>query len=142
MKKLLLPVLSVLCWSALCDAAYDVEAIRADAKFFTEASCSQLKAGVSAQDLAGLQSDLLKTVAAALLEGTGSFISIFQRSGKRLRKGATEVTEEHREERNGEGEKVRRRGLLRFVPSGLPDFLPSCLLSSVTSVSSVATTAV
>ncbi len=65
-----LPLLLVLCWSAVGDAAYDVEAIRADAKFFTEASCSQLKAGVSAQDLAGFKSDLLKSVAAAMLEGT------------------------------------------------------------------------
>ncbi len=70
MKRLSLPVLLVLCWSALCGAAYDVEAIRADAKFFTEASCSRLKPGVSTQDLAGFKSDLLKTVAAGMLEGT------------------------------------------------------------------------
>lgn len=70
MKRLSLPTLLVLCWSAVCGAAYDVEAIRADAKFFTEARCSQLKAGVSAQDLASFKSDLLKSVAAALLEGT------------------------------------------------------------------------
>jgi len=70
MKRLSLPVLLVLSWSALCDAAYDVEALSADRKFFTEASCSQLRAGVSAQDLAGFKSNLLKTVAATLLEGT------------------------------------------------------------------------
>jgi len=70
MKRLSLPVLLILCWSAAGDAAYDVEAIRADRKFFTEASCSRLKADVSAQDLAGFKSDVLRTVAAGLLEGT------------------------------------------------------------------------
>ncbi len=70
MKRLGLPVLLVLGWSALCGAAYDVEAIKADGKFFTEASCSQLEAGVSAQDLTSFKSDLLRSVAAAMLEGT------------------------------------------------------------------------
>jgi hypothetical protein len=51
-------------------AAHDIEALRADRKFFTDASCSQLRSGVSSQDLAGFKSDLLKTMAAAMLEGT------------------------------------------------------------------------
>ncbi|MBM4026609.1 MAG: peptidase M60, partial [Planctomycetes bacterium] len=70
MMRLGLAVLLVLCGSALCHAAYEVEAIEADGQFFTETSCSRLKAGVSARDLAGFRSDLLKSVAAALLEGT------------------------------------------------------------------------
>ena len=70
MKRLRLPVLLLLCWSAVCAAAYDVEALRADRKFFLDASCSQLKPGVLSKDLADFKSDLLKTVAAAMLEGT------------------------------------------------------------------------
>jgi len=51
-------------------ADYNVEAIRADMAFFTDASCSQLKASVQAKDLDGFQSDLLRTVAAGLLDRT------------------------------------------------------------------------
>jgi hypothetical protein len=51
-------------------AGYDLEALRNDMKFFTDASCSQLKAGVRPEDAAGFKSALLKSVATALLEGT------------------------------------------------------------------------
>jgi hypothetical protein len=70
MKGLRLSVLLLLCLSGAGSAAYDLDALRADSEFFTDASCRQLKRGVSAQDLAGFQSDLLRTVAAGLLEGT------------------------------------------------------------------------
>ncbi len=70
MKRVRLSILLFLCLSAADGAAYDVEALRADRKFFTDASCSQLKPDVSSQDLAGFKSDLLKTVAAGMLEGT------------------------------------------------------------------------
>ena len=48
----------------------DVEALRADMKFFTDPSCSQLKTSVRLTDLAAFKSDLLKTVAAGMLDGT------------------------------------------------------------------------
>jgi hypothetical protein len=58
-----------------------------------------------------------------------------QQPGKRLRKEATEITEEHREK------KVRREeGAEAFFLSYFPSLFPS--ICSVTSVSSVATTAV
>ncbi len=39
-------------------------------KFFTDGSCSELKTEVNMQDLASFKSDLLKTVAVGLLDGT------------------------------------------------------------------------
>ena len=38
--------------------------------FFSDASCSQLKADVQSRDLARFQSDLLRSVAADMLNGT------------------------------------------------------------------------
>ena len=51
-------------------AANDVGALNADTQFFTDASCSRLREGVGAADLAGFKSGLLKTVAAGMLDGT------------------------------------------------------------------------
>jgi type 1 glutamine amidotransferase len=45
------------------------DAIVADMQFFTDSSCSQLKPGIKAKDLADFKSDLLKSVAAKLLNG-------------------------------------------------------------------------
>ncbi len=70
MKRLSLPALLVLWLSATGGAAYDLEALRADRQFFTDASCSHLRPGVSPKDLADLKSDLLKVAAAGMLEGT------------------------------------------------------------------------
>jgi len=44
-----------------------IEALRADTKFFTDASCRQLKRGVKSRDLAAFQSDVLRTVATGML---------------------------------------------------------------------------
>ena len=48
----------------------DLEGLRADMKFFTDPSCSQLKTNVRLTDLPAFKSDLLKTVAAGMLDGT------------------------------------------------------------------------
>ncbi len=69
-KKLILPILLLPCLSAVGGAANDIAALSADLQFFTDASCSQLKTSVRAEELAGFQSDLLKAVAAGMLEGT------------------------------------------------------------------------
>ena len=60
----------LVCLPLACAAAYDVEALKADMRFFTDASCSELKAGMKSQDLAGFRSGLLKTVAAGMLDAT------------------------------------------------------------------------
>jgi len=44
-------------------------ALRADARFFTDASCSRLRRGVRSRDLADFQSPLLRQVAADMLAG-------------------------------------------------------------------------
>jgi len=69
MKRVIFLVSLPLFFCALCPAANDVESLSADMKFFTDPSCSQLKAGVRAEDLAGFKSDLLKTVAGQMLDG-------------------------------------------------------------------------
>jgi hypothetical protein len=58
MKRLRLPVLLLLCLSGAGGVAYDLDALRADSEFFTDASCCQLKPGVSSNDLASFHSDL------------------------------------------------------------------------------------
>jgi len=68
-KAILLLLLSL--WSLNpCDAAYDIESIQADMAFFTDASCGQLKPGVQSKDLDRFKSDLLKMVAAQMLDGS------------------------------------------------------------------------
>lgn len=58
-------------WSVnASDAADEVESLRADMAFFTDASCSQLKPDVQSKDVDRFKSDLLKQVAAQMLEGT------------------------------------------------------------------------
>ena len=51
---------SLTAWSA----TNSTEAVRADLRFFTEPSCSELRQGVGRNDLAGFKSELLRTVAA------------------------------------------------------------------------------
>ncbi|UCG47017.1 MAG: M60 family metallopeptidase [Phycisphaerales bacterium] len=51
-------------------APNDLDALKADMAFFTEPSCSQLKTAVKLKDLDHFKSDLLKTVAARMLNGT------------------------------------------------------------------------
>ena len=60
----------LLCMQLAGGAVTDVEALKADSKFFTDGSCSELKTGVKQHDLAGFKCGLLKTVAAGLLDGT------------------------------------------------------------------------
>ena len=70
MKTFILSV-SFLLWSltAFGDAA-DIEALKADMAFFTDASCSQVKTNVQSEDLDGFKSELLQTVAAGMLDET------------------------------------------------------------------------
>jgi hypothetical protein len=70
MKKLVLSLLLSLCSLHVCDAANDIEALQADITFFADASCRQLKTNVKLKDLERFQSDLLKAVAAEMLDGT------------------------------------------------------------------------
>jgi hypothetical protein len=70
MKRLILSISLLSCLSATCYAANDVESLSADMQFFADPSCSQLKADFSSTDLTGFKSELLKSVAAALLQGT------------------------------------------------------------------------
>ncbi len=70
MKKVILSV-SFLLWSLTAfGAATDIEALKADMTFFTDASCSQLKASVQSKDLEGFKSELLSAVAAGMLGET------------------------------------------------------------------------
>jgi len=52
------------------NAPRDPQSLKADMRFFTDSSCSQLAPNVQSKDLASFKSDLLKTVAAALLNNT------------------------------------------------------------------------
>ena len=70
MKKFVFSLLLSLCSLHVCDAANDIEALQADITFFADASCRQLKTNVKLKDLERFQSDLLKTVAAEMLDGT------------------------------------------------------------------------
>jgi len=70
MKRFIVSVSLLLCWLIPCDAANDIEAVKADMTFFTDSSCRQLKMGMKLKDLDGFKSDLLKTVASGILSGT------------------------------------------------------------------------
>jgi len=60
----------LLCLPLASGAVCDVEALRADMRFFSDGSCSHLKTDVKPQDLASFRSGLLRTVAAGLLDAT------------------------------------------------------------------------
>lgn len=68
MRALLIPLL--LGSLAAAGAQVNTNALQSDLAFFTDGSARQLKAGVHTNDLAAFKSDLLKTVAAGLLQGT------------------------------------------------------------------------
>jgi hypothetical protein len=68
--QFLLSVLLALCSLTTVNASDDLEALKADMKFFTDPSCSELRAGVKSPDLGGFKSDLLKRVATELLNKT------------------------------------------------------------------------
>lgn len=70
MNKFTLSILLSLCWLIPCQAASDIKDLKADMKFFTDASCRQLKTTVQLKDLDGFKSDLLKTVASGMLNAT------------------------------------------------------------------------
>lgn len=56
--------------AAVAHATHDVDALNADAAFFTDPSCRALKPGVGAADLDSFKSELLKAVATAMMGGT------------------------------------------------------------------------
>lgn len=58
----------LLAFAIVCNAAFEPESLNSDMSFFSDASCSRLKTGVVPKDLEGFKSDLLKTVAAGLLD--------------------------------------------------------------------------
>ncbi len=70
MKKVTLSVAFSLWLLVPCNAANDIKALKADMSFFTDISCRQLKTSVQLDDLEGFESELLKTVAAEMLNGT------------------------------------------------------------------------
>ena len=70
MKTFVLSVSFLLSSLTAFGAAADMDAIKADMAFFTDASCSTLKASVRLKGLDGFKSELLKTVAAGMLNGT------------------------------------------------------------------------
>ncbi len=70
MQRLILLISLLLCPLLARGAANDAEALKADMRFFTDGSCSELKTSVKSQNLAGFKSDLLKMVASGLLDGT------------------------------------------------------------------------
>ncbi|HRZ37951.1 MAG TPA: M60 family metallopeptidase [Candidatus Paceibacterota bacterium] len=53
-----------------CGGTNDVGAVRSDLAFFTDCAATQLRAGVSSNDLDSFKTELLRTVAAGLLSGT------------------------------------------------------------------------
>lgn len=58
---------SLINWAEIAAAADSAEALAADARFFTDPSCSQLKSTVRQKDLAGFRSESLKAAAVAML---------------------------------------------------------------------------
>jgi hypothetical protein len=70
MKRVVSVLLLSLCPLSASGAADDVASLQADMEFFVDAGCSQLKADVQLADLERFQSDLLRSVAAKMLQGT------------------------------------------------------------------------
>jgi len=69
-SRIAMAALLLLAMNTAAHAADDPESLAADARFFTDASCSRLKPDVRREDLSGFKSDLLKGVAGAMLDGT------------------------------------------------------------------------
>jgi hypothetical protein len=70
MQKIMLWI-SLLAGALVASGAEEkIEVLKADLNFFTDSSCSELKTSVRSNDLAGFRSELLKTVAAGLLNKT------------------------------------------------------------------------
>jgi hypothetical protein len=65
--RFLLPAIAL---TAFAHAAIDPATFKSDARFFTDASFSTLKPGITAKDLPTFKSEVLKEVAAGLLDGT------------------------------------------------------------------------
>ena len=70
MKRFIVSASLLLSWLIPCGAANDIEALKADMAFFTDASCRQLKSTIKLKDMDGFKSDLLKTVATGMLNET------------------------------------------------------------------------
>ncbi|MHC4504028.1 MAG: M60 family peptidase N-terminal accessory domain-containing protein, partial [Planctomycetota bacterium] len=70
MKKAILSVPVLLRALVASGAATDTKAIEADMAFFTDPSCSELRKRVRSRHLRSFKSELLKTVAAGLLDST------------------------------------------------------------------------
>jgi hypothetical protein len=70
MQRFVLSLLLSLGSLSACIAADDIEAVQADMKYFTDTSCSRLKTDVQLKDLDSFRSELLKKVAAGMLNGT------------------------------------------------------------------------
>jgi len=70
MQQLILSI-SLLAASLLaCGAGVEIEALKADLKFFPDPTCHELASGVASNDLPTFRSELLKSVAAAMLNRT------------------------------------------------------------------------
>ena len=70
MTKKVLPVFLLLLPFFACAAKEQVDALKADTGFFTDVSCRQLKGGVTSNDLPAFKSELLRTVAAGMLNNS------------------------------------------------------------------------
>ncbi len=70
MKSVVICLLAAAAGVAGHGAEADVEALKADVRFFVDGSCSDLRPGVGAEDLDEFGSELLRGVAKGLLEGS------------------------------------------------------------------------
>jgi hypothetical protein len=70
MQRTILPLLLLAGVLVAAGAEEKAEALKADQKFFTDTSCSELKKGTKSRNLKSFKSELLKTVAAGLLNKT------------------------------------------------------------------------
>ena len=68
-SRVLLPLTLLVGSLIASDADEKFEALKADLKFFTDASCCELVSGVKSNDLAVFSSEVLKTLAAGMLNG-------------------------------------------------------------------------
>jgi hypothetical protein len=70
MQKLILSILLLAASLPGGAAAVEIEALKSDLKFFTDTSASKLERGVNSNNLPAFRSELLRTVAAGLLNQT------------------------------------------------------------------------